>query len=445
MSVAARVAQEVGCKLGHEVGYSIRFEDCSSDRTILKYMTDGMLLREFLSEPDLKSYTCLMIDEAHERTLHTDILFGLVKDVARARPDLKLIVSSATLEAAKFSEFFDDAPVFKVPGRRFPVDIYYTKQPEADYVEAAVVTALQIHVTQPKGDILVFLTGQEEIETAQEMLQQRTRGLGTRIKELIILPIYATLPSDLQAKIFVPTPEGARKIILATNIAETSLTIDGIVYVIDAGFCKQNSFNPRTGMESLIVSPVSKAQANQRAGRAGRVQAGKCFRLYTAWSFSNELDETTIPEIQRTNLGSVVLMLKSLGIDDLINFDFMDPPPPETLIRALEHLYALGALNDDGDLTKLGRRMAEFPVDPMLSKAILQSEKYKCVDQVITICAMVSTGNAVFFRPKEKAMHADNARKNFFRPGGDHMMLLNVFNQWKETDFSSQWCLENFV
>ena len=259
MSVAARVAQEVGCKLGHEVGYSIRFEDCSSDRTILKYMTDGMLLREFLSEPDLAGYTCLMIDEAHERTLHTDILFGLVKDVARARPDLKLIISSATLEAAKFSEFFDNAPTFKVPGRRFPVDIYYTKQPEADYVEAAVVTALQIHVTQPTGDILVFLTGQEEIETAQEMLQQRTRGLGTRIKELLILPIYATLPSDLQAKIFVPTPEGARKIILATNIAETSLTIDGIVYVIDAGFCKQNSFNPRTGMESLIVSPVSKA------------------------------------------------------------------------------------------------------------------------------------------------------------------------------------------
>ena len=164
-------------------------------------------------------------------------------------------------------------------------------------MEAAVVTALQIHVTQPKGDILVFLTGQEEIETAQEMLQQRTRGLGTRIQELIILPIYATLPSDLQAKIFIPTPEGARKIVLATNIAETSLTIDGIVYVIDAGFCKQNSFNPRTGMESLIVSPVSKAQANQRAGRAGRVQAGKCFRLYTAWSFQNELDETTVPEI----------------------------------------------------------------------------------------------------------------------------------------------------
>lgn len=196
MSVAARVSEEVGCKLGHEVGYSIRFEDCSSEKTVIKYMTDGMLLREFLGEPDLKSYSCLMIDEAHERTLHTDILFGLVKDIARFRKNLKLIISSATLDAQKFSEYFDNAPIFKVPGRRYPVDLFYTKQPEADYVEASVITILQIHVTQPKGDILVFLTGQEEIETAQEMLMQRTRGLGSKISELIILPIYSSLPSD---------------------------------------------------------------------------------------------------------------------------------------------------------------------------------------------------------------------------------------------------------
>lgn len=256
MSVAARVSQEMGCKIGHEVGYSIRFEDCTSDKTIIKYMTDGMLLREFLLEPDLKSYSVMMIDEAHERTLHTDILFGLMKDLIRARPDLKLIISSATLDAEKFANYFDDAFIIKIPGRRYPVDIYYTKAPEADYVEATVITALQIHVTQPRGDILAFLTGQEEIETTQELLAARTRGLGSKIGELIILPIYSTLPSDMQAKIFEPTPPGARKIVLATNIAETSLTIDNIIYVIDCGFSKQTTFNPRTGMESLIVTPI---------------------------------------------------------------------------------------------------------------------------------------------------------------------------------------------
>ena len=243
----------MGVKLGNEVGYSIRFEDCTSERTILKYMTDGMLLREFLSEPDLSSYSVMIIDEAHERTLHTDILFGLIKDISRFRSDLKLLISSATLDAEKFSEFFDDAPIFRIPGRRFPVDIYYTKAPEADYIDACVVTILQIHVTQPLGDILIFLTGQEEIETCQELLTERTRKLGSKIKELVIVPIYANLPSDMQAKVFEPTPPGARKVVLATNIAETSLTIDNIIYVIDPGFEKQNSYNARTGMESLIV------------------------------------------------------------------------------------------------------------------------------------------------------------------------------------------------
>ncbi|RUS74189.1 hypothetical protein EGW08_018057 [Elysia chlorotica] len=445
MSVAARVAEEMGWKLGSEVGYSIRFEDCTSERTILKYMTDGMLLREFLSEPDLASYSVLIVDEAHERTLHTDVLFGLVKDIARFRPDLKLLISSATLDAQKFSEFFDDAPIFRIPGRRYPVDIYYTKAPEADYLDAAVVSVLQIHVTQPMGDILVFLTGQEEIETANEMLLERTRKLGSKIKELLVLPIYSTLPSDMQAKIFEPTPPGARKVVLATNIAETSLTIDGIVYVIDPGFCKQKSYNARTGMESLVVTPVSKASANQRAGRAGRVSAGKCFRLYTAWAYKNELEDNSVPEIQRTNLGNVVLLLKSLGINDLLNFDFMDPPPHETLVLALEQLYALGALNHLGELTKLGRRMAEFPVDPMMSKMILASEKYKCAKEVITIGAMLSVNNAIFYRPKDKIVHADTARQNFFVPGGDHLTLMNVYNQWEETDYSTQWCYENYI
>ena len=445
MSVAKRVSEELDVKLGHEVGYSIRFEDCTSEKTILKYMTDGMLLREFLSEPDLRGYSCLMIDEAHERTLHTDILFGLVKDIARFRTDLKLIISSATLDADRFSEYFDNAPKFEIPGRKFRVEIFYTKAPEADYLDAAIVSVLQIHVTQPLGDILVFLTGQEEVDTAAEILIQRTKGLGTKIPELIITRIYSTLPSDLQAEIFNPTPPGARKVVLATNIAETSITIDGIKYVIDPGFCKQKSYNPRTSMESLIVTPVSKASAMQRAGRAGRTQPGKCFRLFTQWAYNHELEGNTIPEIQRTNLGNVVLTLKSLGINDLIHFDFMDPPPAETLIRALEQLYALGALNDRGELTKIGRRMAEFPVDPQLSKMIIISEKFGCVDEILTICAMLTVNNAIFYRPKDKAIHADNARVNFFKPFGDHLTLLNVYNQWVESDYNVQWCFENFI
>ncbi|XP_034277526.1 pre-mRNA-splicing factor ATP-dependent RNA helicase DHX16 [Pantherophis guttatus] len=445
MSVAARVSQEMNVKLGNEVGYSIRFEDCTSERTVLKYMTDGMLLREFLTEPDLSSYSVILIDEAHERTLHTDILFGLIKDIARFRPELKVLIASATLDTERFSTFFDDAPIFRIPGRRFPVDIYYTKAPEADYLEACVVSVLQIHVTQPRGDILVFLTGQEEIEACCEMLQDRCRRLGSKIAELVVLPIYANLPSDMQAKIFEPTPPGARKVVVATNIAETSLTIDGIIYVIDPGFCKQKSYNARTGMESLIVTPCSRASANQRAGRAGRVAAGKCFRLYTAWAYKNEMEETTVPEIQRTNLGNVVLLLKSLGINDLIHFDFMDPPPHETLVLALEQLYALGALNHLGELTKLGRKMAELPVDPMLSKMILASEQYKCSEQILTIAAMLSVNNAIFYRPKDKVVHADNARMNFFLPGGDHLVLLNVYTQWVESGYSMQWCYENFI
>ncbi|KAH9969693.1 P-loop containing nucleoside triphosphate hydrolase protein [Russula dissimulans] len=424
MSVAARVAEEMGTKVGYEVGYSIRFEDATSDKTVLKYMTDGMLLREFLTEPDLAGYSALIIDEAHERTLSTDILFALVKDIARFRPELKLLISSATMDAEKFSEYFDDAPIFYVPGRRYPVDIHYTPQPEANYLHAAITTIFQIHTTQPK-------------ETA--------RALGNKIAELIICPIYANLPSDMQAKIFEPTPEGARKVVLATNIAETSITIDGVVFVIDPGFVKQNSYNPRTGMSSLVVVPCSRASANQRAGRAGRVGPGKAFRLYTKWAFNNELEANTVPEIQRTNLGMVVLVLKSLGINDLIGFEFMDPPPGETLMRALELLYALGALNDRGELTKLGRRMAEFPVDPMLSKAIIASEKYSCTDEILTIISMLSESASLFYRPKDKKLHADQARQNFVRAGGDHFTLLNVWEQWADTNYSQQFCYEQFL
>ena len=445
MSVAARVATEMNVKLGHEVGYSIRFEDCTSERTVIKYMTDGMLLREFLTSPDLSTYSVIMIDEAHERTLSTDVLFGLIKDISRYRRDLKVLISSATLDAEKFSSYMDHAPIFIIPGRRYPVDVYYTKAPEADYLDAAIVTVLQIHTTQPRGDILVFLSGQEEIESMLDTLQQRMKMFSKATPELIPLPIYASLPSEQQAKIFAPTPPNARKVVLATNIAETSLTIDGIVYVIDPGFAKLNSYNPRTGMESLVVVPISKASANQRAGRAGRVAPGKVFRLYTAHAYAHELQDATVPEIQRTNLAHAVLMLKSLGINDLLHFDYLDPPPSETLIAAFTQLYALGALNDGGELTKLGRRMAELPMDPQLAKMLLGSEAFHCTEQALTICAMLGVGGAVMYRPKEKAVHAETAHKLLQHPSGDHLTLLNVYAQWEDSGFSPDWCFDHFI
>lgn len=447
MSVAARVAHEMGVRLGGRVGYTIRFEDCSSDDTEIKFVTDGMLLREFLSTPDLKHYKVIMIDEAHERSLSTDIVMGLVKDIARHRGnDVRVIISSATMDTKKFSKYFDDAPVYTVPGRRFDVDVFYTKKPEADYLDACCVTVLQIHASQPKGDILVFLTGQDEIDNAEDLLKERTHGLGTKLGELIIAPIYATLPAEQQAKIFEPTPKGARKVVLATNIAETSVTIPGIVYVIDPGFAKQKKYNPKTGVESLLVTPVSRAGAKQRAGRAGRTQPGKCFRLYTKWSYENEMDDDTTPELLRSNLSQVVLLLLSLGIDNLLQFDFVDSPPPQALLRSLEHLYALGALNEKGKLTKTGRRMAELPLDPMTAKALLASETYGCSEEVTIISAMLSVTGAIFSRPRGKKLLADAARSALSRGGGgDHMLLLKCFVQWRDSGYSPRWCFENYI
>ena len=443
MSVARRVSEEMDVQLGKEVGYSIRFEDCTSERTVIKYMTDGILLREFMLEPDLSSYSCIIIDEAHERTVHTDVLFGLIKDIARYRTDLKVIISSATLEAEKFSSFFDDAPIFRVPGRRFPVDIYYTKEPEPDYMTAIVSTVFQIHLTQEAGDILVFLSGQEEIETLQERI---TLLAGTRkMPELLILPIYSALPADMQAEIFQPTPEGSRKVVLATNIAETSITIDGISFVIDPGFVKQKNFNPKTGMESLTPQPCSRASADQRAGRAGRVGPGKCFRLYTKWSFENELPASTAPEILRTNLANVVLSLKSIGVDDLVHFDFMDPPSSTSLMQALNLLYAMGAFDSDGNLSPIGKKMAEFPLDPMISKMIIASEQFGCTQECLSIAAMLQIQNSIFYAPRAKRQEAEKARKAFWNLSGDHLTMLNVWNQWVTAGYSSQWCFENFI
>ncbi|KAG5229649.1 ATP-dependent RNA helicase family protein [Salix suchowensis] len=258
MSVAKRVAEEFGCRLGEEVGYAIRFEDCTGPDTVIKYMTDGMLLREILIDENLSQYSVIMLDEAHERTIHTDVLFGLLKKLVKRRPDLRLIVTSATLDAEKFSGYFFNCNIFTIPGRTFPVEILYTKQPESDYLDASLITVLQIHLTEPEGDILLFLTGQEEIDFACQSLYERMKGLGKNVPELIILPVYSALPSEMQSRIFDPAPPGKRKVVVATNIAEASLTIDGIFYVIDPGFAKQNVYNPKQGLDSLVITPIHK-------------------------------------------------------------------------------------------------------------------------------------------------------------------------------------------
>ncbi|CAJ0574498.1 unnamed protein product, partial [Mesorhabditis spiculigera] len=451
MSVALRVADELDVVIGQEVGYSIRFEDCISDRTILKYCTDGMLLREAMNCPLLESYSVLILDEAHERTLATDILMGLIKEIVKQRKDIKVVIMSATLDAGKFQNYFDNCPLMSVPGRTFPVEIFFTPEPEKDYLEAAIRTVVQIHICEEiEGDILLFLTGQEEIEEACKRIRTQVDHLGPDVGEIRCIPLYSSLPPALQQKIFEPAPpkkaNGAigRKCVVSTNIAETSLTIDGVVFVIDPGFAKQKVYNPRIRVESLLVCPISKASSMQRAGRAGRTRPGKCFRLYTEKVYNEEMQEQTYPEILRSNLGSVVLQLKKLGIEDLVHFDFMDPPAPETLMRALELLNYLAAINDEGDLTELGSLMAEFPLDPQLAKMLITSTELCCSNEILSIVAMLSVPQC-FVRPAEARKEADEAKARFAHVDGDHLTLLNVYHAFKQNHGAANWCYENFI
>ncbi|MCO5549395.1 hypothetical protein L7F22_002866 [Adiantum nelumboides] len=444
MSVAKRVAEEIGCRLGEEVGYAIRFDDCTGPDTVIKYMTEGMLLKEVLADKCLLSYSVIMLDEAHERTIHTDVLFGLLKDLVKRRTDLRLIVTSATLDAEKFSGYFSNCKIFTIPGRIFPVEILWAKQPESDYLDAAVITVMQIHLTEVEGDILLFLTGQEEIDTACQILHERMKGFSFDVPKLIVLPVYGALPSHMQTRIFDPAPPLARKVVVATNIAEASLTIDGIRFVVDPGFAKQNVYNPKLRLDSLVITPISQASARQRAGRAGRTGPGQCYRLYTKSAYDNELLPTTVPEIQRVNLAHIALQLKAMGVDNLLTFDFMDPPTAQAFISAMEQLYGLGALDEEGFLTRLGLKMAEFPLEPPLSKMLLASVELGCSDEILTIIAMLSAQN-IFYRPREKQAQADQKRAKFFQPEGDHLTLLAVYEAWKARNFSAPWCHDNFL
>ncbi|WIA22550.1 hypothetical protein OEZ85_000984 [Tetradesmus obliquus] len=516
VTVARRVADEMGVQLGQQVGYSIRFDDATSAATRIKYMTDGMLLREALIDPLLSRYKVVIVDEAHERSVHTDVLLGLLKQVQRRRHQawqqqqqqqqpqqhtnssqdhtqhdyqqqsrqqqegqpqqqqqqqlanghshhrksssssssrhigpLRLLVMSATLDAGAFSDYFGGARAVWVRGRTHPVTIMNTAQPEENYLDAALCATLQVHVDEPAGDILVFLTGQEEIDSLARLLQERAAALpegGYGGLGLEVLPIYAALPPEQQVKVFEPAPAGMRKAILATNIAETSITIPGVRYVVDTGFVKARGYSAKLGADSLQVVPVSQAQARQRSGRAGREAPGKAFRLYTEDAFA-ALPATTPPEITRVNLGSVVLQLKALGVEDVAGFDFMQPPPRAAIVRSLELLFALGALDGKGQLTPdTGAALARLPVDPMYGKVLLAGAASGCAVEAMQLVAMVSSEN-VFHNPRGKQDAVNSTRAKFLHPEGDQLTLLGVMAAFLQVERRRRpgWASDNFI
>lgn len=443
-TVALRVADEVGCEIGKEVGYSIRFEDVTSSSTRIKFLTDGLLIREALVDPLLSRYSVIMVDEAHERSISTDVLLGLLKKIRRKRPELRIIISSATLQAEAFLNFFsqngDDKPqngagkssgdigkVISLEGRTFPIDILYLETPAENYVEKALDTVFDIHTQEGDGDILVFLTGREEIDHAIQAVSERAARLKDKYGPLQPLPLYAGLSTEQQMYVFDKTPEGIRKVVFSTNIAEASVTIDGIVHVVDSGFVKLRAYNPKTGIETLTATAISKASASQRAGRAGRTQPGKCFRLYTEQDYQS-LPDANPPELQRSNLAPTILQLKALGIDNVVRFDFLSPPPSELMSKALELLYSLGALDEYAKLTRpLGLRMAELAVEPMMAKTLLSAPSFDCLSEVLTIAAMTSLGGNVWFYHDGDRDRMESSRRKFAVEEGDHLTLLNVY------------------
>jgi ATP-dependent helicase HrpA len=440
-SVAARVASELGCSLGNEVGYQIRFEDRSNERTRLKFVTDGILLAQIQADPLLRRYQTLIIDEAHERSLTIDFLLGWLKTILPKRRDLKLIISSATIETERFSAFFDGAPVISVEGRTFGVDVLYEpRDPEVDLPDAVAESVASIASLDPSGDILVFLPGEREIAETQRALEHK------QLRFTDILPLFGRLPGSEQAKVF--NPGSRRRVILATNVAETSLTIPGIVYVVDTGLARLSRHDPRTGTTRLQIEPISRASAEQRKGRCGRVREGICVRLYEESDF-NARPAYTDPEVRRVGLASVILRMKGAALGEIESFAFIDAPATRAITEGYHVLEELGALGEQRELTDLGKQLAQFPADPRIARMILAGAQFGCLDEVLILAAALEIQDPRE-RPRSLEHKADQLHRRFRDERSDFVGLLRLWNaisaeQQKGTGQLKRWCKDNFV
>lgn len=544
-SVAARVASERNCELGTEVGYRIRFHDFSDPKeTRLLFLTDGMAVREAVQDPTFSKYACVILDEAHERSVQTDVMIGLVREAMELNSRLKVIVMSATMRVEPFVEFFGggrNCEVLQVSGRQHPVKLYYLPEPSDDYIQGCKEAVLQVHrgncgkgraggeksslkddadgssddvsvgktteagpkrrrvvaggtntgeggtvddsssqeheedhgeedvvieqervvaggdhdpppssgggTTQQHsflGDILVFLPGQDAIEALAHVLEEARKTLDESFPDICVCPLYAALPFEQQMGVFDPAPHGTRKVVLATNIAETSLTIPGIRFVVDSGLCKLKLAHPLTGIECLKLAEVSRAQADQRAGRAGREAAGECFRLFTRQYYESKFLPETPPEIVRSDMAQLFLTLKALGIDNVETFPFLDPPPRHAVVKAAFYLKRVRALDRNLKLTELGRKLARLPLHPQFGLILLISAEFECVAEALTIVSMLSL-DTVFYAQESGGEHSEQSKKQKERrdavlthPLGDHLTLLQIYQGWKKAKNGKQ-------
>ncbi|RPA78149.1 P-loop containing nucleoside triphosphate hydrolase protein [Ascobolus immersus RN42] len=472
ISLARRVAQEMGVAVGAEVGYSVRFDaNFDNRRTKIKFLTDGMLLQEMLTDPLLSRYSCVIVDEAHERSIGSDLILGFLKTLVKPGGErenaLKVVVMSATVEVEKMARFFmrgidsaipaegweegtEKVGVCKVEGRMYPVETLYTPSPVQDYLDAALRTIFQIHYAEPlPGDILCFLTGQEEIETLERIVNEYAKEMDKSVPKLLVLPLYAALSPQDQTTIFNPTPHRTRKVILATNIAETSITIPGICHVIDPGKVKTRQYRPTLGLESLLATPVSKSSALQRKGRAGREREGKCWRLYPQRVF-DDLEENAKPEILRADVSSSLLTLKARGVTDVATFEFVDRPSKASILRGLEQLYYLEALDQTGNITPLGIEMSKLPLVPSLARALLEAKKRDVLDEVIDIVACLSTDNILLNPTSEEQREECAAARAALEPvggSGDHVFFLACLRGWlgREKEERGAWAKRHWL